>query len=119
MITCVLCNVGPPSAVSNIRFEEVCTTSVTVSWNPSTSNSVCDPLNYTVSLSPNVNQGPFTTSDTSISLAGLAINNFLVTILSTNMAGSRSSLAEPITLPNIADAIPGGELLFTYKSHYK
>ena len=115
MITCVLCNVGgPPSAVSNIRFDEVCTTSVTVSWNSSTSNSVCDLLNYTVLLSPNVNQGPFITSVTNINLTDLAINNFSVTIHPTNMAGNGSNLLKLITLPNIADAVPGSELLFTY-----
>ena len=111
---CVLCYVGAPFAVSNIRDDEKCTTSVIVSWDPSTSNSVCDPLNYTVSLSPDMNQGPFITSDTSISLTGLVINNVLVTIQPTNMAGNGNSLSELITLPNIADVVPGSELLFTY-----
>ena len=83
---------------------------------------MCDPLNYTVSLSPIVNQGPFITSDTSISLTGLVSdenNNLLVTIHPTNMAGGGSSLTGLITLLNIADAVPGSELLFLYhRGHY-
>ena len=109
--------IGPPSEVSNITFgEAVCTTSHIVSWNPSTSNSVCNPLNYTVSLPPSVNQGPFIPSDTNISLTGLVINennnNLIVTIHSASMAGNGNSSQKLITLPNIADVIPGGELLF-------
>ena len=125
VMTLHVCYVGPPSEVSNIRFDEVCTTSLIVSWNPSISNSVCNPLNYTVSLPPSVNQGPFITSDTNISLTGLVFNennnNLIVTIHSTNMAGNGNSLPRVITLPNVADAVPGGELLFILynRGHYK
>ena len=117
--------VGPPSEVSNITFNEVCTTSLIVSWNPSISNPVCNPLNYTVSLPFLVNQDPFITSDTNISLTGLVINennnNLHVTIHSTNMAGNGNNLSSMTTLPNVADAIPGGELLFILydRGHYK
>ena len=101
--------VGPPSNISYINFDDECITSLTVSWSLSTSNPVCNPLTYNVSISP-PHGGPFITSNTNITITGLNDGTaYTISVQPINMAGVGNVAQNQTTLPSVNEVLPGSE----------
>jgi len=107
--------VGPPSSVSSITIGETCLkTSTIVSWSPSSSNSVCGPVSYNVTISPSDGvMMMMNITSTFYNFTELTPgNNYTVTVAGINLAGVGESNTATFHIPTIAEAIPSGKLTF-------
>ena len=109
--------IGPPST-SSITFTEICTSDAAVSWDPFTSNSVCGPVSYDVTISPSDGVVLMRITNTSYNFTGLMPDtNYTVTVAGRNFAGEES-LSETERTPTKQDALPNGNLLLLCTALY-
>jgi len=107
--------VGPPSSVSSITVGETCLkTSTIISWTPFSSNPVCGPVSYDVTISSS--DGVMTMmniTNTFYNFTGLTPGtNYTVTVAGINEAGAGESNTTTFYIPTMAEAVPSGELTF-------
>lgn len=91
---------GPPAIIADVRASDICLTDVTISWNPVTSDPVCGPVSYDVTISPSDGVMMMRITDTSYNITGLTPDNsYTVTVAGRNDAGvGESSLTNVTTL---------------------
>ena len=107
--TC-LCT-GPPSHV-NIYGIDTCINDATISWDPATSDPLCGPVSYVVTISPSDGVVMMKITDTSYNFTGITPDNsYTVTVAGRNSAGVGESTMIVVNTPTVAEAVPTG----TYK----
>jgi len=85
---------GPPSALQNLQVRRGCINAA-VSWNPVSSDEVCGPVSYNVTLTSSDGVVMMRTIDTSYDFTGLTPNNnYTVTVAGRNVAGVGSAATE-------------------------
>jgi len=98
-----------PSHV-NITTTDTCINDVSISWNPVTSDPVCGPVSYDVTISPSDGVMMMRITDTSYNITGLtAENSYAITVASRNNAGVGESSVRVVNTPTIAGAVPTGK----------
>jgi len=80
---------------------------VTISWDPFTSDPVCGPVSYDVTISPSDGVMMMKITDTSYNFTGLQFDtNYTVTVAGRNSAGVGDSSETNFYIPIIIDAVP-------------
>ena len=89
------------------------TTNAIVSWDPSTSDSVCGPVSYNVTiLSSDGVLVVMIINDTSYNFTALTPGtNYTVTVAGNNMAGVGESNMIMFNIITMTEALPSGELI--------
>ena len=103
---------GPPSSVTSITASDTSclTTSVVVSWTPSSGDPVCGPISYDVIISPSDGVMIMSINDTSYNFTTLPLGtNYTVTVIGINMAGAGEASAVTFYTITAAEAVPSGE----------
>jgi len=103
---------GPPTPVSSLMASEKCSRYFIVAWNLSSSDSVCGPVSYDVTMSPSDGVMMMRITNTFYNFTGLTPGtNYTVTVAGINMAGIGESnmimFYIPIATVNIV--VPCGE----------
>ena len=116
MCMCILGDIsfftGPPSSVTSITASDTSclTTSVVVSWTPSSGDPVCGPISYDVIISPSDGVMIMSINDTSYNFTTLPLGtNYTVTVIGINMAGAGEASAVTFYTITAAEAVPSGE----------
>ena len=79
---------GPPSPVSSVTTTSSGCLSTIVSWDPVTSDPVCGPVSYDVTISPSDGVMMMRITDTSYNFTGLTPDNiYTATVAGINDAG--------------------------------
>jgi len=93
---------GPPANLTNLLTANVCITDFTLSWDPVTSDLVCGPVSYDVTISSSDGVMMMRITDTSYNFTGLIPDNsYAVTVAGRNDAGVGESIVTSIrTLRN-------------------
>ena len=106
---------GPPSPITLITATDTSclTTSVVVSWTPSSGDPVCGPISYNVMISSSDGVMIMSINDTSYNFTALTPGtNYTVTVTAINMAGAGSSIMTMFYIINMIEAVPRGEFRF-------
>ena len=84
---------GPPATSTNVIAVNICLTDFTASWDPVTSDPVCGPVSYDVTISSSNGVMMMRITDTSYNFTGLIPDSsYTVTVAGINNAGvGRSS----------------------------
>ena len=91
--------VGPPSPVRNITTASSGCLSTIVSWDPVTSDSVCGPVSYHVTISPSDGVVMMNLTDTSYKFTGLTPDNsYTVTVAGRSVAGVEESTTRMVSV---------------------
>ena len=104
--------VGPPSPIASITASDTSclTTNVIVSWDPSTSDPVCEPLSYNVMISPDGMM--MMINDTTYNFTTLTPGTtYTVTVAANNMAGVGQSNMTMFYIITMSEALPSGEFI--------
>ena len=107
--------IGPPSPINDFDAREICDTTISgVSWTPSSSDPVCGPISYELTVSPTDQMIMIMRiNDTSYDITGLISGtSYNLTVISSNMAGSVESVMM-ISTPNTNEIVPSGECINT------
>ena len=93
---------GPPATLTNVIAANICLTDFTASWDPVTSDPVCGPVSYDVTISPSGGVTMMRITDISYNFTGLIPNiSYTVTVAGRNNAGvGRSSSTTIRTFQN-------------------
>ena len=105
---------GPPSPITSITASDTSclTTNVIVSWDPSTSDPVCGPLSYNVTISPSDGVTVMIITDTTYNFTTLTPGtNYTVTVAANNMAGVGNSSMTMFYIITMTEALPSGEFI--------
>ena len=102
---------GPPSIRSITTSDTSCLTShAVVSWDPSSSDPVCGPVSYDVTVSPSDGVMITRITNTSYNLTGLMPGtNYTVIVAGSNMAGAGESGTVTFYIITMTEAVPTGE----------
>ena len=103
---------GPPSPITSITATDTSclTTSVIVSWTPSSGDPVCGPISYNVTISPSDGVTIMSINDTSYNFTTLSLGtNCIVTVIGINMAGAEEASTVTSYTITAAEAVPSGE----------
>ena len=106
---------GPPSPITSITATDTSclTTSVVVSWTPSSGDPVCGPISYNVMISPSDGVMIMSINDTSYNFTALTPGtNYTVSVAAVNMAGAENSDMIVFYIIDMVEAIPSGEFRF-------
>ena len=104
---------GPPTPVSSLMEDEICSRYFNVSWSLSSSDIVCEPVSYDVTISSSDGEMMMNINNTFYNFTGLTPGtNYTVTVAGINMAGVGESNTATFHIPTIAEAIPSGKLTF-------
>ena len=110
--------VGPPLIVHNIIEKERCLSDFTVSWDPVTSDPVCGPVSYGVTISPSDGVMMMRIIYTSYNFTELQIGtNYTVTVAGRNRAGVGESRVRVINTTTMTEATPSGMYICVF-FHY-
>ena len=107
---------GPPSPITSITASDTsCLTTkynVIVSWDPSTSDPVCGPLSYNVTISPSDGVTVMRITDTTYNFTTLTPGtDYTVTVAANNMAGVGQSNMTIFYIITMTEALPSGEFI--------
>ena len=108
--------VGPPSPLNAIRNNKIIclSSSTTLSWDPFTSDPVCGPVSYDVTISPSDGVMMMRITNTSYNFTGLQFGtNYTVTVAGRNNAGAGESSMITFYKPTMEEAVPSGESVIT------
>ena len=84
--------IGPPS-IREFIVSDNCSTDASISWDPSSTDPVCLPVSYDVTISPSDGVVMMRINDTSYNFTGLRHNDtYTVTINASNSAGNIDDL---------------------------
>ena len=98
--------------INNIICPSSSTT--TMSWDPFTSDPVCGPVSYDVTISPSDGVMVMRINDTSYNLTGLQFGtNYTVTVAGRNDAGVGDASVIMFYKPTMEEAVPSGEWIIT------
>ena len=105
MCTCT----GPPSS-GNFISTNICINDFTISWDLFTSDPVCEPVSYDVTISPYDGVMMMRITDTSYNFTGLTPDNsYTVTVAGRNDAGvGESTNVVVVNTPTMEEALPTG-----------
>ena len=82
-----------------------------ISWDPVTSDPVCGPVSYDITISPSDGVVMMRITDTSYNFTGLTPdNNYTVTVAGRNDAGVGESTKISFFIPNYRDTLPRGSI---------
>ena len=104
----------PPSTIASITANDASCliTNAIVSWDPSTSDPVCGPVSYNVTISPSDGVVVMIINDTSYNFTALTPGtNYTVTVAGNNMAGVGESNMTIFNIITMTEALPSGELI--------
>ena len=92
-------NAGPPTPVNAVR-NELCSATFSISWDPFTSDPVCGPVSYDVTISPTAGVVMMRITDFFYLLTDLLFRtNYSVTVASKNDAGVGDSSVLTFYIP--------------------
>ena len=106
---------GPPSPITSITATDTSclTTSVIVSWTPSSGDPVCGPISYNVTISPPDGVMIMSINDISYNFTALTPGtNYIVTVAAFNMAGAGEAGTVMFYTITAAEAVPSGKYKF-------
>ena len=106
---------GPPSPITSITATDTSclTTSVVVSWTPSSGDPVCGPISYNVTISPSDEVMIMSINDTSYNFTTLTPGtSYDVTVVGINMGGTGEASTVTFYTITAAEAVPSGEFKF-------
>jgi len=107
-IITVFSKLGPPPSVSVFNIT-TCINDIALSWSPVTSNLLCGPVSYDVTISSSDGVMMVRTTDTSYDFTGLTPDNsYIVTVTGRNDAGVGGSSIAAVNTPSMAEAVPTG-----------
>ena len=113
-----VCNIsfltGPPSPITSITASDTSclTTNVIVSWDPSTSDPVCEPLSYNVMISPSDGVTVMIITNTTYNFTTLTPGTaYTVTVAANNMAGIGQSNIIVFDIITVTEALPNGKFI--------
>ena len=87
----------------------MCLTDITISWAPVSSDLVCGPVSYNVTISPSDGMMTMRITDTSYNFTGLTSdNNYTVTVAGRNRAGIGESSVHVVSTVSLTEAAPSG-----------
>ena len=102
--------IGKPST-GNLTFTEVCVSDAAISWDPVTSDPVCGPVSYDVTISPSDGVVMMRLTDTSYNFTRLTPDNsYAVTVAVGNDAGVVTHNVI-VTTPAMQEALPNGNFI--------
>jgi len=82
-----------------------------ISWDPVSSDPVCGPVSYNVTISPSDGVVMMRITDTFYNFTGLTLdNNYTVTVAGRNDAGVGESSEISFFIPNYRDTLPRGNI---------
>jgi len=104
---------GPPTPVSSLMENEICSSYINVSWNPpSSSDTVCGPVLYNVTISPSDEVMMMNITNTFYNFTGLRPRtNYTVTVAGINMAGIGESNMITVSTLNENEVVASGEYI--------
>jgi len=85
---------------------------ITITWSPVTSDQVCGPVSYDVTILPSDGVMMMRITDTSYNITGLAPDtSYTVNVAGRNSAGVGKSSETNFYIPAIIDAVPRGKYI--------
>ena len=91
---------------------EKCSRYFTVSWSPPSSDPVCGPVSYNVTISPSDGVMMMRTTNTFYNFTGLTPGtNYIVTVSGINMAGIGESNMITVSTLNMNEVVTSGEYI--------
>ena len=106
---------GPPSPITSFTATDTSclTTSVVVSWTPSSGDPVCGAISYNVTISPSGGVMIMSANYSFYNFTALTPGtNYIVTVAAFNMAGAGDASTVMFYTITAAEAVPGGEFKF-------
>ena len=104
-----ICCIGNPPSPGDITITEGCLSIIT-SWDPFTSDPVCGPVSYDVTISPSDGVTMIRINDTSYNFTGVTPdNNYTVTVTGRNYVGVGEPAKVIVNAPIITNVLPYGK----------
>ena len=102
---------GVPTPITNLYiYDDICVSTFTISWDPVTSDLVCGPVSYNVTISPSDGVRIMRITNTIYSVAITSVaSNFNVTVVGVNRVGRGEPRVINTETPELSQAVPTSE----------
>jgi len=103
---------GPPTPVSSLMESKKCSRYFAISWSPPSSDPVCGPVSYNVTISPSDIVMMMRITNTFYNFTGLTPGtSHTVTVAGINMAGVGESNNITVSTLNVNEVVTNGEYI--------